>query len=313
MSSFKRGISSDFVAALNEEYERNSWWTKIVDDHNLFVAIRDEYINVYYKGNSLIRLDFNKGEFIAKTHYKYLVKPNLNKNENCLIKTTENMAFIPESSKGTLDYYLTKSLYEIESIKKASTAYGGIEKEGIQKILNSNINIIDLEVALTKTALQSEDDIDKDSAKRIDFAAIHENAQSQFELVFFEAKHYSNKELRAKGNALPAVLKKQIPTYEKLLDQYESDIKTSYKRVCKNLIDLLPNRSFTKSIIAIANGADFNVNFQPRLVIFGFDDDQKKGNIFKTHIKKLNDTIGKKRVLLKGDPKDFVRGISYPK
>ena len=313
MTSFKRGLSDEFVAVLKKGAERNSWWKKIIGDKTLFVAIRDEYINVYYQGNSVIRLDFIQGALIAKTHYKYLIKPSLQEGENCLIKTTENMVFIPENSAGSFDKYLTHNLEGIESIKKASTAYGGVEKEGIQKILNSNNNIVDLEIALTQKALQAEEDINKDTAKRIDFAAIHEVGHNQFELVFFEAKHYSNKELRAKGDALPKVIETQIPTYEKLLADYEEDILKSYQTVCKNLIDIAPHRKFSKAINAIANGAEFRVNLKPRLVIFGFDDDQKKGALFNSRIRKLTGFMGKKRILLKGDPNGFVTGILSPK
>ena len=316
MSVFKRGLSNSFVEALTDEYKRNDWWKKIVDDKALFIAIRNEYINVYYQGNSLLRLDYNKGKLSAKTHYKYLIKPNLKKNENCLIKTSDKMAFIPDGSKGVLDYYLTHNLSEIESIKKASTSYGGVEKEGIQKILNSNNNIIDLEIALTKKTEQNENDIEKydqNSAKRIDFLAIQKSGNDSYELVFFEAKDYTNKELKAKGTNLPPVLKKQVPTYENLLTHYQNDIKESYKTVCQNLINLLPQNTFSKSVVDITNGANFDVNLEPRLVIFGFDDDQRRGTLFQERIEKLNDALGKNRVLLKGSPSEFVRGISYPK
>ena len=37
---FNRGISGDFVQALNAEYEKGGWWRNLVDDAETFVAIR---------------------------------------------------------------------------------------------------------------------------------------------------------------------------------------------------------------------------------------------------------------------------------
>jgi hypothetical protein len=55
MSMFNRGIDKRFIDRLNAEYERG-WWRSIVCDLELFVAIRENYLNVYWNGNSLLRL-----------------------------------------------------------------------------------------------------------------------------------------------------------------------------------------------------------------------------------------------------------------
>ena len=52
------------------------------------------------------------------------------------------------------------------------------------------------------------------------------------------------------------------------------------------------------------------VDENPRLNVFGFDGDQKNGSYWKPHLQKLRDEIGDKRVLLKGDSKEFTTGIS---
>ncbi|MFZ2630201.1 MAG: hypothetical protein WA081_04100 [Desulfosalsimonadaceae bacterium] len=49
MSNFSRGISDQFIAALKKEYDNGGWWRKIVDDKDLFVAIRNGYINLNVK------------------------------------------------------------------------------------------------------------------------------------------------------------------------------------------------------------------------------------------------------------------------
>jgi len=311
MNSFKRGISNqDFITALKKEYNTGGWWKEIVDDKDLFIAIRNEYINVYYKGNSLLKLSFVNGEFLAETHYKYLVRPKV---KPFLIKTSANMAFIPNETKGVLDNYLIHNLSEIKSIKKASTSYSGIEKEGIQKIIISNDNIVDLEIALTQKA--EEDEINpeqsgKSSAKRIDFAALQKK-DSYYELIFFEAKDFSNEDLRAEGSAVPKVIQ-QINNYEKLLKQYKEDITYSYKEICQNLYNILPSSLHSQAIVDIANDTSVKVNVKPRLVLFGFDRDQQNGSNWRPHKEKLVESLGEK-FLAKGDPKDFINGIAKSK
>ena len=311
MNSFKRGISNqDFIKALKKEYNTGGWWKEIVDDKDLFIAIRNEYINVYYKGNSLLKLSFVNGEFLAETHYKYLIRPKV---KPFLIKTSANMAFIPNGTKGVLDNYLIHNLSEIKSIKKASASYSGIEKEGIQKIIMSNDNIVDLEIALTQEA--EEDEINpeqsgKSSAKRIDFAALQKK-DSDYKLIFFEAKDFSNKDLRAKGSAVPKVIA-QIDNYEKLLKQYKEDITYSYKQICQNLYDILPSSLRSQAIVDIANDTSVEVDVKPRLVLFGFDEDQKKGSIWSPHEQKLDKILGD-RFIAKGDPTDFTNGIAKSK
>lgn len=311
MNSFRRGISNqNFIKALNQEYNTGGWWRKIFDDQDLFIAIRDEYINVYYKGNSLLKLSYTGGRLIAETHYKYLVRSEA---KPFCIKTSGDMDFIPSGAKGTLDDYLVHNLTEIQDIKKASAAFSGIEKEGIQKIIKSNPNIVDLEIAFSKESEQDEMNPDTErnkTAKRIDFAALQKNGD-HYEIVFFEAKDFSNKELRAENSAKPKVIK-QICDYKKSLDQYENDIISSYKTICENYMEIIPSLC-CQAVVDIANGAPLWVNSNPRLVVFGFDDDQRKGAYWGKHQEKLEDYLGQENFLAKGDPYDFKNGISHPK
>lgn len=304
MSDFKRGIANpDFIAALNKEYNAGGWWRKIVDDKELFIGIRNEYINVYYKGNSLFKLSYN-GQLVAETHYKYLVRPDANP---CLVKTSNGMSFTHDANQ-----FAIRNLDEIESIKKASAAYSGIEKEGIQKIIQSNDNIIDLEIALTNEALRDEMEPEaekkRSTAKRIDFAALQKK-NDFYEVVFFEAKHFSNNELRAQGNAKPKVID-QISLYKDLLKAFEEEMTQSYSKVCRNLREILPDSESTRAIDNITDGKPLKINLKPRLVIFGFDEDQKQGKVWKPHIDKLVKILGKEFVLAKGKSSGFNNGIT---
>ena len=60
MGEFKRGIKNPkFIDALNVLYaDKTSFWYKMVNNPQLYIAIRDNYINVYYKGQSLCKLAY---------------------------------------------------------------------------------------------------------------------------------------------------------------------------------------------------------------------------------------------------------------
>jgi hypothetical protein len=62
----------------------------------------------------------------------------------------------------------------------------------------------------------------------------------------------------------------------------------------------------------VASGeAPLHVSEFVRLVVFGFDSDQRVGKVWSGHRKKLEGALDK-RLLLKGDPQGFTRGISTP-
>ncbi|MDE2822399.1 MAG: hypothetical protein OXK79_02705, partial [Chloroflexota bacterium] len=148
---------------------------------------------------------------------------------------------------------------------------------------------------------------------RVDFAALQKGDRC-VEIVSFEAKHFKNPELRAKGVADPKVFR-QIETYSGLLRERHDDVVASYRRVCCNLLNLRglderhPQRH--KLLEGIVDGSTpLKVNTEPRLVVFGFDADRRDGKVWKKHRDKLRDGLGKERVLFKGKPKKFTRGIS---
>ena len=95
----------------------------------------------------------------------------------------------------------TKNLADTDDLKKAAKRYAGSEKTGVHNIVLANPNIVDLEIAF---AAGSSDEADK-SASLIDFAALKKTGQG-FEIVFFEAKDFSNGDLRASGGADPKVI-----------------------------------------------------------------------------------------------------------
>ena len=56
-TTFTRGLCAEFVEQLNALYDQpNSWWRTMVDAEDLFLAVRENYVNIYYRGCSLLEL-----------------------------------------------------------------------------------------------------------------------------------------------------------------------------------------------------------------------------------------------------------------
>lgn len=110
-------------------------------------------------------------------------------------------------------------------------------------------------------------------------------------IVFHEAKHFGNPALRAKGE--PAVLA-QIVRYQATLRQHEEALQVRYVAICQALVRLHTLRTAVRTalpasrpllepnplIAAIASGqVQAQIDPDPRLIVFGFDGDQRDGRL----------------------------------
>lgn len=306
MAVFKRGLSSPFLMRLNEEYDKGGWWKVLADDPDLFIGIREDYLNVYYKGNSLFKITYPGNDIIAETHYKYLLIPV---KKNPYIKFTNGQML---AEKGSFDNYFLKEFSQksLGQIRRATTPYAGLEKMGVHEILKGNNNIMDVEIALSKEGEREADGsqvlVEKNSearktAPRMDFSALIQS-DGKLKLIFYEAKHFSyTLALRKKGDDKPKAVV-QINEYHDLLEKMKDSIKKAYQTVFKNIVDLegtglLEKR---KEIAKKALADDFQISTSPKLVIFGFDNDQKICSAWTPHLQKLEKFLGNDRVITCG-------------
>ena len=272
-ATFNRGLDDDFVKALNHEYGKDGWWRKLVDDNDTFVAIRDNRVNVYYCGCSLAEVWMESGAVVGQTHYKYLLRPSANSP----YVRFEDGKYRP---LGDAPGMFAESPAEVDALKRASRPFAGEEKTGVQDIIKANPNILDAEIAFgMRSTLEP-----GPSAPRIDFAAL-QTSEAGLRVVFYEAKRFANAELRAKADGTPKVVH-QMQTYEDLLKANRATIEKSYRRVCCNLrrLDGIPDRHPERHemLQSMAEKA-LVIEERPRLVVFGFDNDQKSGKVWEHH------------------------------
>ena len=292
MSKFERGIKNqDFIDALNIlRKDPTSFWSKMVDDKDLFIAIRKESINVYFQGNSLCQLSYKNGNIIGKTHYKFLIHPSI---------TDKNMEFINgKCSMPVPPNLLLVSYDNVNLIKSSMSVYYGEEKNGVHEISTTVANVLDVEIAFEKDPVILNT---RKSTDRIDFLRI-EKEGDQLKLVFYEAKLFTNKEIRKPKGVKPPVVD-QLNDYIIALKKHTPDILNSYALVCKNLKDLglLKSTALANNVI---NSTSLQIEAIPRLVIFGFDEDQRKGEIHNAHLENIK-SFTACPVIAKGNPKSF--------
>ena len=273
-TAFNRGLKKCFVERLNEFYDdADSWWKAFVDDPDTFVAIRDNYVNVYFRGASLLRLEPSGHDIKATVHYKYLVRPRA-KNEYV---TVAKDGVIGKGDR----LAVTAERLDVAAVKAAARNYTDDEKTGVHKIAVKPENaVIDLEVAISHGGV----------ARRVDFAALVESGDS-VHLRFFEAKTFSNSALRG---AKPEVID-QIDAYSKLIRTYEAKLAERYCLICRNLrslkgVDLKGRRGAL--VNAVADGKPLRVDYVPRLVVFDFDDSQRTGSDWCDRLGHLKKALG---------------------
>lgn len=299
MSTFSRGLDSAFVAAFNEEYDKGGWLCRLVDDKEIFLAVRKQYVNFYYRGCSLLRLNCLNGAMVGQIHYKYLLSPDY--PEDSYVKLQNGRFKLPHDGR---EMFL-RNFDCIDALKRAAKPYAGAEKAGVHNIVHANPNVLDVEIAFETDGTGEAGA----SALRVDFAAIRDTT-----IVLYEAKRFDDHKALRTGNDRDPNVVEQIRTYRDLLEANRDAIVTSYRLVCRNLLSLrgVAERHPERHAMLgdIANGSRrLELDPHPWLAVFGYDADQRSGKNWRRHREKLRRLLGE-RLLLKGSSDRFVRGIS---
>lgn len=277
---FKRGLNSDFVSLLKEEYNKvGSWWHNIVNDPELFVGIRAGYLNVYFHGNSLLKLTYAPkspyGALKGETHSKYLKREGLAGKDYVYAK---NGIFQTPDNSEPLE--ITR-LADIDKIKAVACEYYKIdrndasipthrEKTLVQRYIEKIPNIIDLETAISGSGinqLKNRLQLSR-SLPRIDLVQLCTDGDA-IRIDFVEVKHIKNGEMRAKdwNHNRPPILC-QLSDYQKLAsDSHCSvDFIESYRQVCKNLNSFGSTKKMPLAT-KVTEGCSLVINPQPKLLV----------------------------------------------
>jgi hypothetical protein len=316
MAQFKRRISPELAAALDtlaDPAAPPNWWKDVLASKDLLLAVRGGYLNAYANGQSVFKIGNETGTGcdrdgnpLVTIHYKYLLEPSRPAGKEYVRFTGASFEADPRDLVCTA-YHPGVTLPRLVA---AAKVYAGREKPGVHIIAAANTSVVDLEIAFTETG-EGEDD---PRALRIDLAALHPDGDTAARLVFYEAKCADDARLRsAKGDA---EVVRQMETYDAFLRGRAGDLARAYIDVCRTLVTLRGDRSVRPPapiVLDVAEGRrTLSVDMVARLLVFGFDRDQKDGEIFVRHMNALQTRLARPLVA-KGKPasfdllKDYVR------
>lgn len=282
--TFKRHLSDDFLEALVAKSSTKEWWKEVLADRDVIVALRNDYLNVYHRGQALFTVKFARGQLSVYTHPKYLIDPALNKP----VRFANGRFLVPNTEETLLTAWHDGALARL---KRAATIYSGSEKEGCHEAAAGRSDILDVEIAFRRIDKEFEEDR---TIPRIDLLRVVEDGGGAA-LEFWEAKAFGNVELGSMGYRLSnlnrtdqvhrAVLG-QIEDYRQIIEQHGADLVASYRKACEQLSQIFcgAGRFGSDTLIGRIGTGDIPLRIGPggrievNLLVFGFDEAQKKAS-----------------------------------
>ena len=285
---FRRVLRQNLIDELNNLYKnKDSWWHKIVEDKEAMILIRNSRLHVLVNGGFLLQISMGaSGNLVCKIHEDFL---NLRNEKDPYIAITDDETTPPkrvEGLRGLEKHY--------QKVKQRIKIFTGSEKKAVQNIALSIKQIIDLEVGLEG---EKKKNASRKGAQRVDMTGITDDGT----LVFFEAKLFGNKEIRAKVR--PDVVG-QLRKYEKLLEKYQKEILNGYEDQFR-MYRKLNGRFFRQRIPKFEK---LQIYPKVRLIITEFDGSQKTF-LEKEILKKIYDGMAWSHktpdLISVGDPKNI--------
>lgn len=307
------GVSDAFLDHLDQlaRQDGGSWWRDVLLRDDVFLAVRRNSLNVYYRGGSIFRID-DRGDGTAspKTHVKYLVR-----QQQALAELVDG-EFRPNGIGWT--HYVNGET--LKDMIRAASDLAGAEKTGLHPLIMGSPAVIDVEIALGRAQESEANGSSADSTAssanrhqdRLDVATL-ERQGADVAVVFHEAKHFTNTALRARSRS-PAVVD-QLRRYRSTLIHHTPALIARYQAACRAIMRLDAMRRHVRVdagpgspppldpiVKEVATGnAVLAIDPDPRLIVFGFDADQKKGQL-QIILKALKEADPNLAVYAAGDP-----------
>ncbi|KAB0677235.1 hypothetical protein [Aureimonas leprariae] len=325
-----------------------AWLRDVLRHPDLVLAVRRDALAVYHRGASIFLAEFANGRIVPKTHVKYLQRSrqayaSLGDDGSFgldpaaaiwtryegpqtladMLRAATSLAG-PEKlglhallvnsphvvdteivlEGGTATAPGSSSAPDIAEPQSDPAATGNPTDERVE--IAEAIETADAASTTTTEAATIADPV-ATRLDRLDVATLEEG-QGTIRLVFHEAKHFANKELRAATSRTPPVLE-QIARYEATLRRHETRLVAEYAAVCRALAELDVLRREVGGAAAplnplirrVADGAALQLDPLPRLVVFGFDEDQRAGAVWTKHRARLIEALGSRRLYAVGN------------
>jgi hypothetical protein len=318
-SSAQYGVSDAFLDNLGKlALQETSWWHDVLMRDDVFIAARNNSLDVYYRGCSIFQIrDDGNGTVKPNTHVKYLVR----QQEARVELNADNKFILPPGGFAWERYEGDKTLSDMLT---AAQALAGLEKSGLHPLVVGSPNVIDVEISLRAShplpdqRLSGKDSKDAKSYDRLDAAALEQRGNDTF-VVFHEAKHFSNPDLAAKAGNTPKVVE-QIRGYRSTIKHHEALLVERYRSVCRTLerIDAMRPRprnssgpeSFLQKVLQ--TGVELRIDPNPRLIVFGFDAGQRDGR-WQAYLENITQAEPDLNVYAAGNPETATGAFRPPR
>ncbi len=237
-----------------------AWWRELLslwrpagmpsDDLGLRLAVRNGYLNLYRKGQSVAQVkQARTGQLQWTLHRKYLGDEGQD-----------------DLDAGSL-YRPAPVNVELPKWVRAAEEKAGREKKAIDEILDRDANVIDLEMGLPAG-------VDQKSASRIDMVSLECVDDATTRLMFWEVKTFDDARIRTSGELPVDVgILAQMGAYRKFLADSEraSQVISAYQH-CANLLCSLARsiggeERLGSEIRALAAGKKLVLADQPGLLV----------------------------------------------
>lgn len=249
---------------LELENKKPNWWQNIISVDGIYIDIRkDNYIDVYFNGGSIIKeLKFDGKKFSGSINYKYLLSDK-----------SEYIKYDFSLPKVRLAQNATNLL-----------AFIDFEQEGIKRIKD---NILKYYPVSSEKGIQAQFVNKAGYFLDTEFAYNYKNTKLRIDLVWIDVvnKKIVFVELKTMGDSrlYTNEIKDQLAKYNVFAERYETDILEYYQKVfeIKKKLNILPDK--LQSVNSLEN---FQLEKKP-LLLFG-DCEQSWINI---NAKIINDKI----------------------
>lgn len=291
---FKRGLTPDAKGRLEDlaTSPTDNWWKDLLRlwgpsgtgkvERPLRLAVRDNYLNFYLRGQSVARVGFNgQGRPYVDVHVKYAFEKATDQAYARLI----DGEVVHAKSGQTVRYSGASTLWEWMA---RAARYETPEKAEVERVVADNGGVIDLEMGLPAHGEQR-------TALRMDLIALEPGANWP-RIVFWEAKRVTDARLRASGSKDPEVMT-QVTAYRNYLadEVHRQAVIEAYAQTCGLLREFAEWAAVGGRPLALdplvqkaaKSPEKLDLDITPRLVIFGTEE-QLAAPVWKEHQGKLS-------------------------
>jgi len=253
---FQNCLRPDITETFSERTDRG---------RDVFPAVRKGRMDFYHKGGKLFSFSRAAG-FI--THHKYA----------SVIRSEEGKDYVTDANLQAVRNF--EEGYE--RIKENCSLYSGVEAQGVSQVYgryscaklcaSAGVVVLDIEISL-KQGKEAEELVVasplKTNSDRIDLLLLDTDTGL---LRFFEAKDFSNNEIRAMEGHHPRIVK-QMHRYEKQLNtqHVREEMLAGYAAHIEAINELFE--------LEVPLPCPKDIDPVPRLLLFGFDASQLKGKL----------------------------------